>query len=166
MGLVKWTQRIRRGAKVSDYIMDLRKVVGNRHLLQCGASVIAINEKGEILLQKRGDDGNWGYCGGSVELLERVEDAAKREFFEETGLTAHKLELFGVFSGVNMHHIYPNGDEVSNVDIVFLCREFSGELTIDGDEVLDLAWFLPDQLPEAIAPMNVEPLEAYLKILS
>ena len=49
---------------MSDYIMDLRKVVGHRPLLQVGASVIVVNEKGETLLQKRADNHCWGYAGG------------------------------------------------------------------------------------------------------
>ena len=65
-----------------------------------------------ILLQKRSDNHCWGYAGGSVELDEVVEDAAKRELFEETGLIAEKLELFGVFSGKETHYVYPNGDEL------------------------------------------------------
>lgn len=83
---------------MSDYILELRKIVGHRPLLQVGASVIIENKEGKILLQKRKDNHCWGYAGGSVELNENVEDAAKRELFEETGLTANSLELFGVFS--------------------------------------------------------------------
>jgi len=113
---------------MSGYIMDLRKIVGHRPLLQVGASVIVEDDQGRILLQKRADNHCWGYAGGSVELDEVVEEAAKRELFEETGLTAHTLEPFGIFSGPDTHYIYPNGDEVSNVEIVYLCRDYSGEL--------------------------------------
>lgn len=35
---------------MSDYIMDLRKIVGHRPLLQVGASVIVEDEQGVILL--------------------------------------------------------------------------------------------------------------------
>ena len=71
---------------MSGYIMDLRKIVGHRPLLQVGASVIVEDEKGRVLLQKRTDNHCWGYPGGSTELDERVEDAAARELREETGL--------------------------------------------------------------------------------
>lgn len=81
---------------MSGYIMDLRKIVGHRPLLQVGASVIIEDEQGRILLQKRGDDHSWSHSGGSVELDEKVEDAAKRELLEETGLIANSMELFGV----------------------------------------------------------------------
>ncbi|MDD3244198.1 MAG: NUDIX domain-containing protein, partial [Eubacteriales bacterium] len=84
---------------MSGYIMDLRQLVGHRPLLQCGASVIVENDKGEVLLQRRADNHLWGYCGGSVELYEVVEDAARRELLEETGLCARELTMLGVFSG-------------------------------------------------------------------
>lgn len=68
---------------MSSYIMDLRKLVGHKPILQVGASVIVEDSDGRILLQKRKDNHCWGYAGGSVELDERVEEAAKRELFEE-----------------------------------------------------------------------------------
>ena len=64
---------------MSNYIMDLRKIVGHRPLLQVGASVIVVDSDNRILLQLRSDNHCWGYAGGSVELDEVVEDAAKRE---------------------------------------------------------------------------------------
>ena len=137
---------------MSEYIMELRKVVGHRPLLQVGASVIVENEYGEVLLQKRADNHCWGYAGGSVELDEVVEDAAKRELFEETGLIAKELTLFGVFSGKETHYVYPNGDEVSNVDIVYLCKNYTGELKCQESEVEDLRFFPADGLPENLSP--------------
>ena len=50
------------------YIMDLRKVVGHRPLIMTCAGVLIINEENQILLQKRKDNGQWGYPGGSLEL--------------------------------------------------------------------------------------------------
>ncbi len=145
---------------MSNYILDLRKTVGHRPLLQVGASVIVENEAGEVLLQRRADNHLWGYAGGSVELDEVVEEAAARELFEETGLRAKSLELFGVFSGPDMHYTYPNGDEVSNVDIVYLCREWEGTLTPQDEEVEELRFFSADALPpEAeLMPPNRKPL--------
>lgn len=48
---------------MSDYIMDLRKIVGHRPLLQVGASVIVEDEDNRILLQLRRDNHCWGYPG-------------------------------------------------------------------------------------------------------
>ncbi len=143
------------------YIMDLRKIVGHRPLLQVGASVIVEDGQGRVLLQKRTDNHCWGYPGGSTELDERVEDAAARELLEETGLIAGKLELFGVFSGPELHYVYPNGDEVSNIDVVFLCRDYSGVLRCQQEESEALCFFSPGQLPEELSPPIVRPLRAW-----
>lgn len=135
---------------MSSYIMDLRKIVGHRPLLQVGASVIVVDEENRVLLQLRSDNHCWGYAGGSVELDEPVEEAAKRELFEETGLIAQELELFGVFSGKDTHYVYPNGDEVSNIDIVYICRKYTGTLICQEGEVDKLKFFNPNELPDNI----------------
>jgi len=148
---------------MSGYIMDLRKIVGHRPLLQVGAGVIVENKQGEVLLQKRADNHCWGYAGGSVELDEVVEDAAKRELYEETGLIAREIELFGVFSGPDTHYVYPNGDEVSNVDIVFLCRNYEGSLVCQEGEVEELRFFPADALPEDLSPPIRKPLLSWVQ---
>ena len=58
---------------MSNYIKSLRQHLGHTPLLQVGASVIVINEAGQMLMQQRTDCGSWGYAGGSVELGESVE---------------------------------------------------------------------------------------------
>jgi 8-oxo-dGTP pyrophosphatase MutT (NUDIX family)/Ser/Thr protein kinase RdoA (MazF antagonist) len=140
------------GKHMSDYIKTLRKSVGHAPILQCGASVIIVNGDGKILLQKRHDNGCWGFHGGAVELGEAVEEAARRELFEETGIVAGSLKLFGVFSGEDTRYVYPNGDEVFNVDIVYICRDFSGELKAEPGEVDELRYFDLDDLPDNITP--------------
>lgn len=146
---------------MGDYIMDMRRRVGHIPLMQCGASVIVENDRGEVLLQLRTDNGEWGYPGGAVELYERVEDAAWRELFEETGLQAEALTLLGVFSGPEMAHTYPNGDRVSNVDVVFLCRRWHGTLTCQKGEVEKLAFFAPDALPAPLMKIHRPALAAW-----
>lgn len=149
---------------MSGYILDLRKVVGHRPLLQVGAGIIVENAEGKVLLQLRADNHCWGYCGGSCELDERVEDTARRELFEETGLIAEELELFGIWSGPDLHYVYPNGDEVSNVDIVFLCKSYSGEIKRQEAEVDDLRFFAVDEIPENLSPPIVKPLRKWVEM--
>lgn len=115
-----------------------------------GASVIIYNEN-QILLQQRKDNGMWGYVGGGIELGEKAEDGAKREMFEESGLVANTLKLYGVFSGPELYHIYPNGVEAHIIDIVYTCDDFSGELIPQPEEVLQLKWFDFDKIPENIS---------------
>lgn len=134
------------------YIRDIRKKIGHDPLMFVGASVILINPRGGVLLQRRADNGLWGYHGGCTELYERVEDAARRELKEETGLTAGEMTLFGVFSGPEMAFTYPNGDQASIVDVVFLCADYTGDIRPQQDEVAELRWFAPDALPEDLTP--------------
>ena len=147
---------------MSNYIMDLRQIVGHRPLLQVGASVIVVDSENRVLLQLRSDNHCWGYAGGSVELDEVVEDAAKRELFEETGLVAEKLDFFGIFSGEDMHYIYPNGDEVSIIDIVYVCKEFSGTLKCQQGEVDDLKYFRVNEIPDNITSANRKALKKWM----
>jgi len=145
-----------------SHIMELRKAVGHRPLIMPCACVILEDGAGKVLLQKRADDGKWSYHGGAVELNEAVEDAARREVKEELGIELGELRLFGVYSGADFRHIYPNGDEVSNIDIVYVCRAYSGTLKPQAGEVEALRFFAPEDIPENLSPPIRKPLEAYL----
>jgi mutator protein MutT len=142
----------------------MRKHIGHDRLMIIGGSVI-IHKNGKILLQLRRDNDCWGYPGGCTELGEAVEDTAKRELYEETGLTANSLELLGIFSGAELFYTYPNGDMVANNDIVYLCEDFSGEPITETDETKALQWFDITNLPENISPPDIKPLAHCISIL-
>jgi 8-oxo-dGTP pyrophosphatase MutT (NUDIX family) len=149
---------------MNGYIMELRKLVGHRTLIQCAASIICVDSDGRLLLGKRSDNHKWGYSGGSVEIDERVEDCAKRELYEEMGLTAEELEFFCVNSGPEAHYIYPNGDEVSNFEIVYLCRHYTGEPKNADGEMTDLCFFAPSQIDlDMISPPIRPVLRKYIE---
>ena len=151
---------------MTEYMKFLRSYVGHQPVLQCGASVIVVNENKEVLLQLRADNNCWGYAGGAVEPGERVEDAAKRELFEETGLIAEELRLFSVFSGPELHYVYPNGDEVHNIDIVYICDQYSGALRCGQNEVKELRFFSCNQLPNQLSPPIRLPLYAFINSIN
>ncbi len=144
-----------------SYIMDLRKIVGSRPLIMAGASVLVINERNQILLQRRRDNGYWGYPGGSNELFEDMEDTARREVLEETGILCGPLEFFALKSGESRHYFYPNGDEISGVEAVYVCREFTGELKAQESEVTELGFFDYYNLPQNISPINIDVIDEY-----
>ncbi|KFM98580.1 NUDIX domain-containing protein [Bacillus clarus] len=135
------------------YIEDMRKLVGNHPLILIGSHAIILNEKNEVLLQLRTDFNTWGIIGGALEYNETLEDAAKREVFEETGLTVKNIELFRTYSGPDFFQIYPNGDQVHGVLVIYICRDFDGELICDPAESKELRFFPLDALPSNLHPI-------------
>ncbi|WHY21894.1 NUDIX hydrolase [Paenibacillus sp. G2S3] len=146
---------------MSNYIMELRKLVGSRPLIMAGACVLLCNEQ-QLLLQRRTDNGCWGLPGGSMELGETLEEVAKRELFEETALLAKGLELFDMFSGQELYYKYPNGDEVYNVVAAYLCTEFDGALKEDGIEVQEVRFFNYGELPSELSPPDVPIIKRFM----
>ncbi|WP_128895820.1 NUDIX hydrolase [Longirhabdus pacifica] len=144
------------------YISEMRKVVGSKPIIMAGACVIVINESNQILLQLRKDNDCWGLCGGALEMGETLEQAAKRELEEETGLIAKDLNLFDVFSGPSLYYQYPNGDEVYMVVSAYICRNYSGSLVEEKSEVAALQFFSIDELPSNISPPDLPVIEKFL----
>ena len=134
------------------YIMDLRAYVGHRPLIQVGSGILLEDDQGRVLLQLRSDNHQWCFsAAGSMEPGESAEETARRELLEETGLTANSLELVGVYTGRSEHAVYPNGDEVYNVEFFYVCRDWSGTLKCQEDEVEELQFFHPDEFPSGLS---------------
>ena len=145
------------------YIMDLRKIVGSRPLIMAGACVILVNSNNELLLQLRKDNNCWGLAGGSLEIGETLEEVAKRELFEETGLTANNLSLFNVFSGQDFYYKYPHGDEVYIVVTAYICRDYGGGLKREESEVQELKFFNLTELPSNISPPDLPIINEFIQ---
>ncbi len=128
------------------YIQDLRAWVGHRPILLAGAAVLLVDGEGCLLMNFRPDNLTWGIPGGAMELGESLEETARRETFEETGLKVEGLTLFGVYSGPNFFYRYPNGDEVYNVTVVYTCSSYHGVLDEFNEESLRLQFFAPEQI--------------------
>ncbi|MCK0470073.1 NUDIX hydrolase [Halalkalibacter sp. APA_J-10(15)] len=143
-----------------DYIQHIRSIAGSQPLILTAASMIVIDDEGRVLLQHRTDTNTWGLPGGFMELGESIEEAARRELKEETGLTVHGMELFDVFSGKEFYFQYPNGDEVYNVIVSFVTKEVSGDILID-HESHDVRYFSFDELPEQMIPTTRKMIERY-----
>jgi 8-oxo-dGTP pyrophosphatase MutT (NUDIX family) len=143
------------------YVSELRKLVGNRPLILPGAVVLIFNDKNELLLQHR-TDGGWGLPGGIMELGESLEETAKREVKEETGLLIGHLKLEGVFSGSEYFLKVANGDELYSVTAVYSTRDYEGEIKMDESESVDLQFFSLEQLPEGLQKSYLDFIKQYL----
>ena len=128
-----------------DYIKNLRQRVGHEPLILNFAGGILVNEKNEILLQKRSDFNSWGLPGGAIEFGESAEEACARKFLEETGLKVKVKSLLGVSTNFIQH--YPNGDVAQAVVIEFIVELVEKTDEQGSSETLDLGYFSIDKLP-------------------
>jgi 8-oxo-dGTP diphosphatase len=147
---------MRRGGLLVAVTHAIRNVNG---YLAPALTVDAVLLKGgEVLLIRRGGDpfrGAWAIPGGFVEVGERVEDAARRELVEETGLRGDIVDLLGVWSDPARD---PRGHTVS---VVFVCK-VSGIVSVAaaGDDAAEARWFALDALPPDLAFDHAQILDA------
>jgi len=118
------------------------------------ARAVAVNailrDGNKVLLVKRGEEpdlGWWDIPGGYLDWNETLEEGASRELHEETGLIVdpNTFSLIGTFSNPN------NKAKNQAVDLYYITTHFSGEILIDGEEILEANWFEIDNLPENVA---------------
>ncbi len=144
---------------MENYIVYLRKMVGDSKVLLLATSVIITNEANEVLLQKRSDNGLWGLPGGLLELDERISDCAIREVKEETNLDVELTGFIGVFNNPLMR--WRKRDEARVVAFAFAARVVGGTLRVNDAESTAMAYFPHDKLPQLHAPDNLEAIKAY-----
>ena len=147
------------------YIEELRALIGNRCIILNGSAVIVKNKDGLILMQQRKHPyGRWGLPGGLMELGESTIDTARRELYEETGLTAGELKLLGVYSGKDYFCSAPNGDEWYVVTIVYVTDDYKGTLSVNDHESLAFRWIDPHDLPNDTAKTHRLIISDFLKL--
>ncbi len=130
-----------------------------------GAVTLVLNEENHLLMMRRTDSGHWGVPGGAVELGEVIEDAARRETREETNLEDQRDVIVRRFLGPELYYKYPNGDEVYNVSIVYLVKDWGGEIRLN-DEHNEWSWFAVDQIPQDFSPPLITILAQFKRIFS
>ena len=148
---------------MKDYYKELRKRTGHMSLVLPHSVVLLFNDKNEILLEERSDDGYFDFPGGGIDLKESGEEAAKRELFEETGLIADELEFFKVYSGEITHYVYFNSDEIYGVDLIYICRKYHGEIKPQEEEVKKIKFYNLNNLPDKMSIRNKQIIKDLLK---
>lgn len=109
---------------------------------------------GRVLLQRRDDNGLWGFPGGGVEPGESLAVAVRREVEEETGLLVEPVRVIGVYSSPDLHQVmtYPDGAVVHYISTALECVITGGTLAC-GPESLDLSWCDPAAPPDTLMPV-------------
>jgi len=104
------------------------------------------NERGEILLVQRADNGVWLYPTGWADVGYSASEVAVKEVFEETGMEVEPVRLIAVLDGLRLGFT-----QVPLYSLVFHCRVIGGELCRHPLECLDVGWFAEGNLPEPLA---------------
>jgi len=144
-----------------EYIKWLRSKVGHEYVILNFAGALIRDESGRLLLQKRGDNHEWGFPGGMMEVGESAEETAIREVKEETGFDIVLNHMIGFYS--KYFNEYPNGDKAQTIGVFFDCSISGGEMKIDQDETLDLKFFEIEDFPPLFHQQHYDALEDLLQ---
>jgi ADP-ribose pyrophosphatase YjhB (NUDIX family) len=110
------------------------------------ASALCVDRHGRVLLTRRAvepDVGAWDLPGGFVEEDEHPLETLRRELREETNLEVEPLEFLGVW----MDTYGSDSTAASTLNLFWTARVLGGEPR-PADDVAELGWFAPDELPD------------------
>ncbi|HWA72366.1 MAG TPA: NAD(+) diphosphatase [Polyangiaceae bacterium] len=111
------------------------------------AVITLVEHEGRLLLARsaRFKTGVFSAVAGFVEIGESLEQAAMREVREEVGVEIADLRYFG-------SQPWPFGRSLM---VGYFGRYLSGEIRVDGSEIVEAAWFHPTQLPLLPPPISI-----------
>ena len=110
--------------------------------------IVAIHHQGKILLAQgkaQREVKMFSTLAGFVESGESLEDAVHREVYEEVGVKIKDLEYFGSQPWPFPHSLMMG----------FLAEYDSGEIQVDGKEILEANWYELDELPFVPPNMSI-----------
>ena len=131
-----------------EFILELRRHIGNETLWLSGANLVVLREGEdgtEVLLGRRADDGNWAAISGIVEPGENPADTVVREAREEACIEVEVERM--LWLDVMDEVTFSNGDRCRFLDHGFRGRLVGGRPGIGDGEISDFGWFPANRLP-------------------
>lgn len=114
-------------------------------IVRVGVGVAIFDARGRLLMERRQDNGKWGFIGGALQFGESVSACAVREAEEETGLRlASEFVLLGVYSHPQMVTVEYPERFVQKIDLLLRCTHYSGELRISSESTELRFWSFTD----------------------
>ncbi|MBX2996033.1 MAG: NUDIX domain-containing protein [Bdellovibrionaceae bacterium] len=111
-----------------------------------GCDAFVLNEKNEVLLIQRADNGFWALPGGCHDLGETPKECAERECREESGYEVEVVELLGVYSSNRYAYVnYPWKDN-EFCHVLYRAKLVGGSAKTSS-ETTKVGWFREDQIP-------------------
>ncbi len=104
-----------------------------------GVRALAIRDDNVLLVRHRSGATPWVLPGGGVERHERLEEAARRECYEEAGVPARVERVLGVYEAFR--------GTLTNYITVFVCRVDAQPNPPRSLEIADARYFAFDALP-------------------
>lgn len=118
------------------------------------AGVLATDAEGRyLLIRHAGAPNDWGVPGGGHEPGETMQETARREFEEETGLTCRLEEI--IRARIKRIELETHCDQrLYMLTVWFKGSTDGGEINSSDKEVLEVEWF--DELPDNVLPVVEE----------
>ena len=110
------------------------------------SGVLAVNERGEILLQRRRDTCQWALPMAKQELGDTITECAIRETKEETGVDVAVDGLVGIFSDPSHIVAYTDGEVRQEYEVTLLGRPVGGGPRTNAEADV-VRWVPPGELP-------------------
>lgn len=133
--------------------------------IQYSSGGIILNSRSEIVLVKEHPNGDsWSFPKGHIEENETPLDAAKREVYEETGLSV--LEFIKDLGSYKCYVLNEKGEEDKSkpkVVYLFLFSTTKPELHMIDNNIADAKWFKQEDV--AIKLKSPSSRKYFLKIL-
>ncbi|RZU54051.1 ADP-ribose pyrophosphatase YjhB (NUDIX family) [Krasilnikovia cinnamomea] len=126
-----------------EYWNDPEAPKPNTLVPACG--VVAVDDLGKILLQRRRDTGQWALPMGKQEIGETPSECAIRETLEETGIAVEILGIVGIYSDPGHIVAYTDGEIRQEYEVTFLAHPLGGT-PMENDEASAVGWFAPEDM--------------------